>query len=51
MRLRDEGELGVDTESFGFFESSCEQEYLILIEDDDFVDVIEEDMHPFYFSD
>ena len=42
-RLRNEGEPGVNTESFwksvvvpGFFESSCEQEYLIAIADDGF---------------
>ena len=53
---RDEDELGVDTGSLflvirwctGFFETSCEQEYLIRVADDGFVDVIEEDVHHFY---
>ena len=43
VKLRNEGEPGVNTESFWksvvvpeFFESSCEQEYLIPIADDGF---------------
>ena len=44
----------MDTESVDvlfFFESSCEQEYLIPVADDGFVDVIEEDVQHFYSRD